>query len=278
MPESGDSSNTGTRNGWKTSPVLHFMLAATLLTAGHWVYSRIANKEVKVTREWVEVLEKDFNMQIGRPPTDRERQELVAEQVKNEILCQEALAAGHLEDPRVRRLLAATMREKLEPVVPEPSDAELEKFRTIDPASWRSPAAVSMDHVSFAKGSPAPPPDALDRLRAGEALKGEGSLALANPMPMTWMPQIEKIMGSDFAASLKTMPEGEWMGPVESTLGAHFVRVIRRDPETDMPFESIRSALAAKWIESKKDEVIREAVDAAKSRYRISVPQGYQPH
>lgn len=271
----GTQSREG-RNTWRSSPLVHFLLIALLLAGAHAFYLKFGKKVVQVSREWVEVLEKDFSMQIGRAPTEDERKVLVVQQVRNEILCQEALAEGHLEDPRVRRLLASIMREKLEPVVGEPNDDELKRFREIEPASWRAPEQVSFDHVSFVGGLQEAGTEVLARLRAGEVIKDERKVALPNPMPMTWMPQIEKMMGKEFSDALKKMPEGEWQGPVESSLGVHFVRVVRRAPEHDMPFESVRSALETKWIEEKKDEAVRAAVDAARSRYRVSVPQGYR--
>ncbi len=269
------SSPPRTRGGWVYSPVVHFLVVAGLLTGAHAVYSRYARTEIAVTEDWLQVLERDFELQMGRPSTERERQVLVADHVRNEILCHEALKAGHLEDPRVRRVLANTMREKLEPAIAEPPDQELAEFRGRDPGSWRSPMAVSFDHVSFSKNDPIPD-DMLARLRAGEMLEGTADRRMARPLPVTWLPQIAKMMGDGFAEALKGLPEGEWVGPVESSEGLHFIKVLQREPEQDMPFASIRAALAAKWTEGKREAAVMAGVDARRAGYRVTVPEGYQ--
>lgn len=265
------------RGPWMKSllrePLLHFVLVAALLVGAHRIYLANSRPVVKITPEWLDTLARDFELKAGRAPDSAERVMLAHAYLEEEILFREALKAGHTDDPRVRGTLASSLREVLEPVIADPSDAELEEFRQRHPESFRYPAGVSFEHASFPKQEEIPP-GLLEKLRTGNPPPSSAAMRLPNPMPMTWLPQIERMFGSDFAAALIAAKPDEWTGPLASSRGVHFVRVIRRDEAREMAMDEVRPALVAKWLEERRNAAVSEKVAGMRAAYRIELPPG----
>lgn len=252
-------------------PLLHFTLVAALLVGAHRLYSAHSRPEVRVTPEWLDSLARDYELKTGRPPDDTERVNLAHAWLENEILCREALKTGHTDDPRVRGLLAAIMRETLEPVIADPTDADLEAFRRQHPEPFRYPAQVSFEQATFAHAEEIPA-GLLEKLRTGTPPPQAAALRLPNPMPLTWLPQLEKTFGADFAASVVAAPPGEWTGPLTSSRGVHFIKVVRYEAEREMPIEDVRPALIAKWLEAQRNAAVSAKVAGMRANYRIELP------
>ena len=252
---------------------MHFTLVAALLVGAHRLYSAHARPEVKVTPEWLDSLARDFELKAGRAPDTAERTKLAHGWLENDILVREALKAGRTDDPRVRSLLAAIYREQLEPVIPDPSDADLEAFRNQHAEPFHYPAQVSFEQATFATADEVPA-DMLDKLRAGTPPPQAPALHLPNPMPLTWLPQLEKTFGAEFAAATIAAKPGEWTGPLTSSRGVHFIKVIRYEAAREMPIEDVRPALIAKWLEAQRNAAVSSKVAEMRANYRIELPPG----
>lgn len=252
-------------------PLFHFTLIAALLVGAHRLYSAHARPEVKVSPEWFESLVRDFELKAGRAPEAAERITLVHGWLENEILYREALKTGHTEDPRVRSLLAAIYREQLEPVIADPSDADLEAFRKQHPEPFHYPAQVSYEQATFATTADVPA-DMLEKLRAETPPPQAAVLRLPNPMPLTWLPQLEKTFGLEFSNAVIAAKPGEWTGPLTSTRGVHFIKVLRYEAAREMPIADVRPALVAKWQEAQRNAAVSAKVAEMRSNYRIELP------
>ncbi len=252
-------------------PLLHFALAAVLIGGLHRWHARNSLPEIRVTREQADALARDLELQTGRKPDKEERAALISQHVAEEILFREALKEGREQDPRVRRLLALSLREALEPVIPDPTDAQLEELRAQDPAAFRFPAGASFSHVSFPSADEVPA-GLLEKLRAGEKPASAPGMHLPDPLPQTWMPQIERMFGSGFAEALAACKPGEWTGPLASARGVHFVKILNYAPPRDMPLEAVRPALATKWITERQKAAVSAKVEEMKKGYRIRLP------
>lgn len=254
-------------------PLCHFVVVAALIVGAHQLYLRHSRPKIEVASEWLDSLGRDYELRSGRKPDEAERIQLAHDYVEEEILFREAQKAGHDEDPRVRHLLAMTMRETLEPVVADPSEADLEEMRARDPESYRFPAGVTFEHVSFPSTAEAPP-DLLDTLRKGGSVPSSPAVRLPNPMPMTWMPQVEKMFGKDFADAISETKRGEWNGPLTSTRGVHFVKIREYTAPRDIPMDEIRTALKTKWITARQKAAVSEKVAEFRKGYRVVLPPG----
>jgi hypothetical protein len=264
--------------GWKPQPasilrepLLHFLVAGGLLVAAQRLYMDISKPVIEVTPEWAETLANDFEVKSGHPPDPAERRNLIHDYVENEILYREAKKQGMVEDPRVRRLMILVQREVMEPVVPDPSDTELEAMRQKEPEAFQFPAEIRFEHASFATAGEIPDGE-LEALRAGQRPAATGAMRLPNPMPKTWMPQIEKMFGNEFATAVVKCKPGDWSGPFKSSLGVHFVKVLEYTPSREMPMNQVRSALVTRWSSDRKAAAVTEKVTALAREYRIILP------
>lgn len=250
---------------------MQFVVIGGLLVGAHRIYLTITRPVIEVTREWADTLARDFELKAGHPPDSDERSTLVRDYVENEILHREAKKQGMEDDPRVRNLMILAEREKLEPVVADPSDAELEKMRAEEPGAFHFPAEISFEHVSFATGAEIPE-SLLDRLRAGEKPPVPDGMHLPNPLPKTWMPQVGHQFGADFAAAVSNCKVGEWTGPLKSNQGVHFVKLLTYNPPREMPMEQVRPALVSRWSTNRRKAVVTEKVEKLAKGYRIILP------
>jgi hypothetical protein len=263
---------------WKSSsllrePLLWFFAVAALLFALSTWWKNTRPPLAEVTPEWLETVERDFERRSKRAPNPEERVKLAYQLLEEEILCQEAIRAGHLENPQIKNLLAVIQREQFQPVLADPTDEQLRAYREKNPEAYQFPAEIGFEHVSFANAAGVPP-GVLDQLRAGQAVAGDPSLKLPNPLPMTWLPQLEKLFGKDFTNRLAECPQGEWTGPLTSARGVHFVKITARNAPREMSFEEVKPALASQWLKDRLAEAVSAKVAEARRNYRVKLPAG----
>jgi hypothetical protein len=255
-------------------PLLHFLIAAALLLLAFHFFAR---PELKVSAPMLNGLRKDYEARMGRPATELEIAKIANDYVEDEILYREALRNGLTQDNRVRGMLIQTMRTTLRPILSEPSDTELENLRKETPDVYRFPARVGFEHVSFADAKTIPD-GLLEKLRSGEKPSSFGeTVQLANPLPPTYRPQLERIFGPAFTIALTKCKEGEWVGPLTSARGVHFVRVQKQEPEREMPLEEIRSTLISKWMSRNEAAAISNKVIELRRSYNVVMPANLSP-
>ncbi len=253
-------------------PLFQFLALALVLVGSQRIYRHYARPVVAVTPEWLETLARDYEMRTGRKPDAAQRTLLAHGFIEEEILYREALRGGKMADPRVRQALVGTLRETLEPVVADPPDAELEKLRQRTPEVYRFPARVSFQHASF-PAAEAAPEGLLERLRGGESPpSAAAAMHLPNPLPPTWLPQLERMLGADFARALAGVKPGEWTGPLASSRGVHWVKVLEFTPAREMPLAEIRPALVNQWITEHQRAVVSAKVAEMRRGYRVVLP------
>jgi hypothetical protein len=229
---------------------------------------------VEITPAAVEAQAVASRMRLGRELTPEERTRLPEEMLQDEILFREAQKRGMVSDNQVRGTLIAMMRSALRPVSEEPSDDELIAVRSKLPReSTTLPPQISFEHVSFAHAETIPA-GLLEKLRGGANPKSYGeSSRLSNPLPPTYRPQIERLMGIDFTERVFVQPTGEWQGPVTSSQGIHFVRVISRQAEQSLEFEAIKTMLESHWMNEKLGDAVKREVDQLEAGYQIILPK-----
>src|SRR5262249_50630328 len=118
------------------------------------------------------------------------------------------------------RLLAARTGERT------PSDAELEAFYAAHRDEYRPPDRVSFWHVFVRRGADAEA--LLARVRGDapeDAARRGDSFAVSPHLIAQSPPQVEKVFGAEFAATVARAEIGTWIGPVSSPYGLHLVWV-----------------------------------------------------
>jgi len=258
-------------------PLLHFTLLAALLLGLNSFWTNGRKPVIEITAEAVMAQAEVSEQRLGRRLRAEERNQLAQEMLREEILFREAQRRGMVADNQVRGTLIAMMRTALKPVQAPPSDDELNKVRSALPRdSTTLPEQISFEHVSFATADKVPT-DLLARLRAGASAQALGeTIRLANPLPPTYRPQLDRLLGTDFVAEVGKLPLNEWHGPLTSTRGVHFVRVLSRQAEQPLPMEQLRPMLESQWMKSREGDAVAGEVEKLKADYHIVLPEPFR--
>ncbi len=254
-------------------PLLHFLVLAGMIFALNSFLSEGRKPLVEITAAAVEAQARVSEQRLRRPLSAAEIERLTQEMLQEEILFQEAQRRGMVSDHQVRGTLISMMRTALKPMVAAPDDAALLALRDELPRDTTTlPEQLSFEHVSFTAPDKVPP-DLLAKLRAGASSPSLGeTIRLANPLPPTYRPQLDSLLGTDFVAKLVKLPLNEWHGPLTSTRGSHFVRLISRVAEQSLPMDQLRPLLESHWLKSHDADVVTREVAKLMADYRILLP------
>jgi len=197
--------------------------------------------EVVLTEAEVAHISARWMRQWNRPPTRDELRKAVDGYVRDEILYREALARElDREDPTVRlamvqkmRMLAAGRADAR-----DVTEQDLASFFALRTDRYRVPARLSIAQVYFrdeedagdAQARATQVRDRFSNLEPEDAELAEAgdSIMLETVYRDVTAPELERLFGSDFAAEVLSLPEGQWSGPVRSGYGLHVVKVLER--------------------------------------------------
>lgn len=262
-------------------PLLHFAILGCAL---FWLWGRVAPSEstrvIVLSAADVEALRHDHRRRTGAEPTPAEDAALVDRFVDDEVLHREALALGlDRGDIIVRRRLLQKMEFLLEGLhpVPEPSDAELEAYRTEHADRYHAPARIGLTHVFVSRDRHGDTAMAeAERLRA--ALEhGADPADLGDPflrgreLRAQSEQDLSGIFGPAFARVALELPLGAWSGPITSSYGLHLVRVSDRTAAETPPLARIRTVVLQDWTEERRLAALRQALADLQKTYDVRV-------
>lgn len=239
-------------------PLTQFLLIGLLLFVvyGWATPGSGSDRQIVVSQGRVDDMVREYQAQLGRPPTSDQLANLVDNYVHDEILYREGMSLGFGRDDAVvrRRILQKYLiiaEETAEPV--EPTDAELTAYLNAHKAEFSRAGAVTFDQIVFDKsGSVAEVEGAVAAARralasgADPASLGRNSILPRRQVAVS-MGLVARDFGDAFAGRLNDAPVGEWVGPVASTYGAHLVRVSARSPSTLPTLDEVRPIVAREW-------------------------------
>ncbi len=258
-------------------PIVHFLIFGLVLLGGYLAYRSHILQRIEIDQAAIDSLVLGTDKEKRLTGLDADAAGIVRKTVEDEILYREALKRGMTESLPVRELMIQMLRRELEPVVPEPTDDQLRALRKESAGSYRFPPRISFEHVSYPGNFSQVPSDLLDRLNNGEDPKLFGRrIQLANPLPLTYKPHLDNVLGKGASDFLFRFKPGQWYGPVKSLRGIHFVRILSKSGAKDMPFAQVRETLKSNWEREQKLKAVNAAVRRMASAYRIIVPKAYE--
>jgi hypothetical protein len=93
------------------------------------------------------------------------------------------------------------------------------------------------------------------------------------PEGVAWTTRAElaRLAGPRVADAVFVSPIGEWSDPIVSTFGFFLIRVLEREPESTLPFETARPRVLAAYAEERGAGGARALVDRVRGGYRVHV-------
>jgi hypothetical protein len=211
---------------------------------------------------------------LGRPLTDEERTVVVERAIDDAVLLREAYKRGLDRDAVVRRHLVHKMRFVLGEEVPEPTEAELRAYLDANRERYRSPPAVTLDHVFYADRARVPD-GLLARLQNGMPIDGLGDplSTFGKTLPRYTLRDLMGLVGPEVARRVFEAPIGAWRGPMPSERGVHFMRVAERHPPGMPSFEELETYLRQDWTLDQQQRATAARLAGLRRNYRIVVEQ-----
>ncbi|MCV2361001.1 peptidyl-prolyl cis-trans isomerase [Paucibacter sp. TC2R-5] len=271
----------GRAGRWLREPLLHFMLLGGLLYAASRVFAPSdADAQIQIDAARVERLARLYQLQTGTAPTIAQRERLIADFVRDEVLYREARKLGLDEgDEMVRRRLVQKM-EFLQSNIANlevPSEAQLRAFHREHAAQFTEPARLSFTHVYFSADgrSPGAARDAAAAALAAHMASGadmaRGDRApVASHFDKVGRDEVQQTFGQrPIVDALMQAQPGQWVGPVESGYGWHLVRVTERENPVSISFEQAKAAVTEAWQREAGQQAERSRLAALMRQYTV---------
>jgi parvulin-like peptidyl-prolyl isomerase len=266
-------------------PLLQFVvIGAVLFVAAHGIAKdqEDASRRILVDSTVVGRLANLYEMQTGSQPSRARLDALIDDYVRQEVSFREALKMGLDQNDEIIRRRLVQKWEFLERdlvVIPDPSDAALERYYEQNRAHFTDPPTVTFSHVFFSPdsgGSDAAKrraeavlrrvqsqkvlraPDAGDRFPLQRDYAGLNNIDVAQLFGQ--FPIVDAVFSS---------PTGRWVGPVESGYGWHLIFISRRKAATLPPFASIKDRVKQAYLEVKRREASEKKFEGTKLGYAI---------
>jgi hypothetical protein len=264
---------------WLREPLLHFAVLGAALFAAYGALAPATpdDRRIVVTAGQVAALEAEFRATRQRSPDPRERQAIIDNFVRDEVLYREGLALGLDRDDAVIRNRVKLRTEFMaeDTLSVEPTDADLAAYLAAHRAEFEIPGVVTFDQVYFDPGRRG---DGLDRsvaavrdaLRRGQPAAGDRTM-LAPRMTDATPAEVTAAFGDAFSTALAAVPVGTWEGPVPSSFGVHLVRVTRRGEPRLPSLADARDVVAREWARARAIEVKAEYYRELLKRYLVTI-------
>jgi hypothetical protein len=271
----------GRAGRWLREPLLHFMLLGGLLYAASCVFAPgAADMQIQVDAARVERLVRLYQLQTGTAPTDAQREQLIADFVRDEVLYREARKLGlDKGDEMVRRRLVQKMEFLHSNIadLEKPSEAQLRAFHRENAAQFTEPARLSFTHVYFSPDGRSPgaaraaAAAALAAHLASGADMARGDRApVASQFDNVGRDEVQLTFGhSPIVDALMQAQPGQWVGPVESGYGWHMVRITERQNPVPTSFEQAKAAVTAAWQREAGQQAERARLAALIRQYTV---------
>jgi peptidyl-prolyl cis-trans isomerase C len=269
-------------------PLVHFLAigAAIFVLYSFWGQKDNGENERAITITTGEItwLTQAWEKRWNRPPTDKERQGLVDQYLREMVLYREAMAMGlDRDDTVIRRRLAQKLEFLSQDLISPkpPTEDELKAYFKTHIDQYQAPDIITLSHVFI-------DPD----LRGDSTLVDAESIkkqlqALKEPpkdiraygdmfMLQSYYPdrseaELLKLFGGGFARSVFELEPKQWHGPVLSGYGTHLVYVhdlLEADPPV---FAEVKEQVLQNWESDKREELNEQFVASIVSRYEITI-------
>ncbi len=256
-------------------PLVAFALAAAALFVLYGAVAPPAEETIRVTPEMIRELASRREEILGRELDAEEREELVSHFVDEEILVREALARGLARrDSKIRHRLAGKMLFLFDQEPPQPSREDLQAFYESRRDQFRTPAAISFEHVFF-DSAPEEPSRILETLDSEPPTQPMGDrFWLGETFDRMTEAEVGASFGAAFSGQLRALETSRWYGPLTSAHGTHFVRITARHAPQQVPFAALGASLRQEWLETEREKARSRELAGFRQRYRVVVEIG----
>jgi hypothetical protein len=253
---------------WLREPLLRFFAVGGLFFVAYRFLAVEPGETVSLSDEGVSILLAEYEAVTGRSPDEAQRQAIIDDYYRREVLYREGLRERIFEtDARLREAIIERMQQRVSGELGEPDGRDLVNYYAehID-RYYREPSmSVEQRFLDTAPGA-----EEARALLAALHSGDEPSFAPApggNTLPGYGESVFRARFGADVLDALRELPLHQWAGPFESAVGWHFFRVLERQPRELLPFERVQAQVRADYQAAILAERVDRFVEARRPRY-----------
>lgn len=275
------STNSPSRaSRWLREPLLHFILIGLAILGLDLSFSNdeADQRLIEVTPELREELAAEFENQMGRPPDAEERERMVDDWVRDEVLYRRGVELGlDVDDDQIRgRIVRKTSylyEGRLEKR--DPSEEELRAHFEANRERYGEIASLDFSHVYCRGDEGRTRCEAfLERLEAGANSTSLGDrFKKGRRFRKRTTARIGENFGDAFAEGIGSLAANEW-ALLESDHGWHVVRIDKRRTGVEPDFEAKRADVESDWRAEQLKAQFEDEIQALRSEYTI---RGVEP-
>ena len=243
---------------WRSEPLVGFVaIALVLLGIDAWLRP---SSEVEVGPGLADAVDRAFEAQHGRPPTEAEHDAAVQGWIDDELLYREGLELGlHEGDPVIRRRVIQQVKQLHRAQAgEEATDAELQALLEAWPERYAIPDRLSFEHRFF--GDAQEQAEAWAEAANADGAPAEGGRAFPRGLAegLTPVDALSRAYGAPFVEALEA---GEGWQVLESRYGWHAARATAREAARTPSVDEIRPTLLRDWQADAQDRAEADALD-----------------
>ncbi len=222
-----------------------------------------------------------WEMQWKRPPTEKELQNLIAQNIKQEIFYQEALKMNlDHNDEIIKRRLAQKMQFLSDDIasIKEPTEKELQKYYQEHADKYLTSPSYSLYQIAFTPDKRSDNyKDAAATLKQFPEATFDEMKNWGDKLPFSYnftnitSNELALQLGSKFSNGLVEQEMNKWIGPIPSGFGYHLVYITKKtDP--NLPEFNMRKNDVIRDFEYDKQQEINELIyKELKKKYNIEI-------
>jgi hypothetical protein len=262
-------------------PLWLFLLFGTLLFGlARWQDDA---RVIQVSNGDIERLSLQWQQQMRREPTQAERQNLIAQFIRDEAYYQEALRLGlDADDTIVRRRLIQKVTFLTEDLAATetPDPQTLKQFYDNNRQRYEIPEQFTFQHIYFSSDRDTEISDGSAKTMATRAVSNPAltgdPFMLQSQYARRSQREIGDLFGRGFAERLIAIETlGKWQGPIQSAYGWHAVLVENRRPVQALPFQQVQDKVLLDWRQERRVEANKAYLAELLDTYEIQMPDAY---
>ena len=267
-------------------PLVHFVVAGFALFLVYALlhperFAADSSRRIELSATDVGTIELAFMARWQRPPTPTELRNLLADEVRNEILSREAVALGlDKDDVIVKRRLTQKMEFLTDDMsgLRDPTPAELRGWFDLHKSEFAPPPRITFRHVFFSTDQRGAGAEGAARHALTSVSGMRDSVPRGDPFMFQdyyagqTEVQVAQVFGSDFAKTLFSAETRRWSGPFASGLGWHLVWAEELKPGEAPMYEDVEAEVRERWMVEQRDAAKRAGFEAMLARYEVVLP------
>ncbi len=264
-------------------PFFHFILIGIALFILYgMVNDKSSSKDTIIINDFdVSTLISKWEMQWKRAPTEKELQNLINLNIKQEIFYQEALKMNlDHNDEIIKRRLSQKMQFLSNDIAAmiEPSDENLKAYYKEHAEKYLTPPSYTLYQITFSPDQRKDNyKDALEILKQFPYATFEEMKDWGDTLPFNYYfedvnaNELGLLLGSKFPEGLKKVAIKQWAGPVQSGFGYHLVYITQIKAPALPDFNSVKKNIIRDYEYDKQQEIDESIYHELKKKYEIDI-------